>query len=98
MESAAGAFEGILYTVFVGFRHEELVALTRNLTRVAVKTSQWASVVPTVQGARLSKPPPGGSSVALTSENGTDPINHSDVRETSPDDTNRSSPVRKRSL
>lgn len=98
MESAAGAFEDTLRTVLAGFRHEELVVLTRNLTRVAAGASQRADVVPAMQGARLDEPLPGGGFVALTNENGADPMNHPDVRETSPDDANQGSPVRERSL
>ena len=55
MESAAGAFEDTLRTVLVGFRHEELVMLTRNLTRVAAGASQRADVVPAMQGTRLDQ-------------------------------------------
>ena len=98
MESAAGAFEDTLCTVLAGFRHEELVVLTRNLTRVAAGASQRADVVPAMQGARLDEPLPGGGFVVLTNENGADPMNHPDVRETSPDDANQGSPVRERSL
>ena len=98
MESAAGAFEDTLRTVLAGFRHEELVVLTRNLTRVAAGASQRADVVPAMQGARLDEPLPGGGFVALTNENGADPMNHPDVRKTSPDDANQGSPVRERSL
>ena len=94
MESAAGAFEDTLRTVLAGFRHEELVVLTRNLTRVAAGASQRADVVPAMQ----DEPLPGGGFVALTNENGADPMNHPDVRETSPDDANQGSPVRERSL
>ena len=98
MGSAAGALEDTLRTVLAGFRHEELVVLTRNLTRVAAGASQRADVVPAMQGARLDEPLPGGGFVALTNENGADPMNHPDARETSPDDANQGSPVRERSL
>ena len=98
MESAAGTFEDTLRTVLAGFRHEELVVLTRNLTRVAAGASQRADVVPAMQGARLDEPLPGGGFVVLTNENGADPMIHPDVRKTSPDDANQGSPVRERSL
>ena len=98
MESAAGTFEDTLRAVLAGFRHEELVVLTRNLTRVAAGASQRADVVPAMQGARLDEPLPGGGFVVLTNENGADPMIHPDVRETSPDDANQGSPVRERSL
>ena len=74
------------------------ISLPRNLTRVAAGASQRADVVPAMQGARLDEPLPGGGFVALTNENGADPMNHPDVRETSPDDANQGSPVRERSL
>ena len=98
MESAAGTFEDTLRAVLAGFRHEELVVLTRNLTRVAAGASQRADVVPAMQGARLDEPLPGGGFVVLTNENGADPMIHPDVRKTSPDDANQGSPVRERSL
>jgi hypothetical protein len=98
MESAAGTFENTLRAVLAGFRHEELVVFIRNLARVAVGAGQREDVVPAMQGARLDEPLPGGGFVALTNENGADPMNHPDVRETSPDDADQGSPVRERSL
>ena len=70
MESAAGTFEDTLRTVLADFRHEELVVLIQNLTRVATGASQRADIVPAMQGARLDEPLPGGGFVALTNENG----------------------------
>ena len=70
MESAAVTFEDTLRTVLAGFRPEELIVLTRNLTRVAAGAGQRADIVPAMQGARLDEPLPGGGFVALTNENG----------------------------
>ena len=98
MESAAGTFEDTLRTVLASFRHEELVVLTRNLTRVAAGASQRADVVPAMQGARLDEPLPGGGFVVLTNENRADLMIHPDIRETNPDDANQGSHARERSL
>ena len=70
MESAAVTFEDTLRTVLAGFRPEELIVLTRNLTRVAAGAGQRADIVPAMQGARLDEPLPGGGFIALTNENG----------------------------
>ena len=98
MQSAAGTFESTLRAVLADFRREELVVLIQNLARVAAGAGQREDVVPAMQGARLDEPLPGGGFVALTNENGADPMNHPDVREISPDDANQGSPVRERSL
>ena len=70
MESAAGTFENTLRTVLAGFRHEELVVLTRDLIPGGRRRRSAGRCRSGHAGARLDEPLPGGGFVALTNENG----------------------------